>query len=99
MLRALAALPETVSEPVDTLYFFFSGHGFRSTADGRDYPRRPGTQVEVEIAIDIDANGVMFCLVRELARRVQWAYQLNKFYKAVRTRACRNENPRRTGPN
>lgn len=36
VLRALAALA-TFPEPVDTLHFFFSGHGYHSTADGSDY--------------------------------------------------------------
>lgn len=36
VLRTLASLA-TFPEPIDTLHFFFSGHGYHSWADGSDY--------------------------------------------------------------
>lgn len=36
VLRAVTALANT-SEPIDTLHFFFSGHGYHSWNDGSDY--------------------------------------------------------------
>lgn len=37
VLRTLSKLAWHAADPIDRLFFFFSGHGFHSTADGNDY--------------------------------------------------------------
>ncbi|WP_405658620.1 MULTISPECIES: Hsp70 family protein [unclassified Streptomyces] len=37
VIRTLSRLAKHAAAPIDRLYFFFSGHGFHSTADGEDY--------------------------------------------------------------
>lgn len=37
VLRTLSKLARHAADPIDRLFFFFSGHGFHSTADGNDY--------------------------------------------------------------
>ncbi|MEW2076339.1 Hsp70 family protein [Streptomyces sp. NPDC013433] len=37
VIRTLSKLAKHAAAPIDRLYFFFSGHGFHSTADGEDY--------------------------------------------------------------
>ncbi|MFI7298573.1 Hsp70 family protein [Streptomyces sp. NPDC050121] len=37
VIRTLSKLAKHAADPIDRLYFFFSGHGFHSTADGEDY--------------------------------------------------------------
>ncbi|MEV6399749.1 Hsp70 family protein [Streptomyces sp. NPDC051907] len=37
VLHTLSRLARHAADPIDRLFFFFSGHGFHSTADGNDY--------------------------------------------------------------
>ncbi|MFL6121324.1 Hsp70 family protein [Actinophytocola sp.] len=66
LIRELVRLSRSLTEPVDVLMFFFSGHGFHSTADGSEYLLLADSIDEV-----LEETSVRFELVLELVRAVK----------------------------
>lgn len=78
LIRELVRLSRSLSEPVDTLLFFFSGHGFHSTADGAEYLLLADAMDEV-----LEETSVRFELVLDLLRNLN-ANHVVLFFDACR---------------
>jgi molecular chaperone DnaK len=65
LIRELVRLSRSLADPVDVLMFFFSGHGFHSTADGSEYLLLADSMDEV-----LEETSVRFELVLELLRNM-----------------------------
>ena len=66
LIRELVRVSRSLTQPVDVLMFFFSGHGFHSTADGSEYLLLADSIDEV-----LEETSVRFELVLELLRAVR----------------------------
>lgn len=66
LIHELVRLSRSLTEQVDVLMFFFSGHGFHSTADGSEYLLLTDSIDEV-----LEETSVRFELVLELLRAVK----------------------------